>query len=412
MSTVEFMATLQRRLMQPSAPRRLASVVGEEEVSAFLREGRLIVSCTCGTEACAHARRALAWLCHTESPASVTAPASADEARAPLSIFPSALEVDLMPLADALDALLLAVVRAGSAAQTSPTIRDAVEQVVSKAEKPTPLGLARWLGRLQEALGRGDPGKIARVLEGARRFSDDIRKGAAVNGSDATQRRHALQRMVAWLGASVAAGRALEPLEDAVLIEVAREWLPGGPRERIERRYLMDLARGELLREERARAVMDASVGPCPRVVQVAFAEVESFGEPKRVRLLQYAVSPKPTDQHWAKVDRFTARLVRQLAATYAAAMSVCPGLAEPFVLFAPRRLSLERPELIDADGERLAVIGDAEKPLFETLRAACEGGRLLWVSGRLIGVAGALFIRPASALVQVGERQRLCRIA
>jgi hypothetical protein len=325
-------------------------------------------------------------------------------------MFPRGPDIDLSPLADAVDALLLAVVRAGTGAQGSPTIRDAIEQVVSKAEKPTPLGLARWLGRLQEALGRGDPGKLARVLEGARRFTEDIRKGAS-SGS-ASERRQALHRTVAWLGASIAGGRAVEPLEEAVLIEVAREWLAGGPRERIERRYLMDLARGEVLREERARAVMDASVGPCPRVVQVAFGEVESFGEPKRVRLLQYAVSPRPTEQHWAKVERFTARLVRQLAATYAAAMSACPGISEPFVLFAPRRLATERPELIDADGERLPVIGDAERPLFETLRAVCDGGRLVWVSGRLIGVAGALFIRPASALVQVGDRQRLCRIA
>jgi hypothetical protein len=400
------MATLQRRLMHPAAPRRLASVVGDDEVSVFLREGRLIVSCTCGVEACVHARHALTWLCNPEA-AGVTSTSA--EVRTPLSMVPRAPDVDLAPLADALDALLLAVVRAGTAAQGSATIRDAIEQVVSKAERPTPLGLSRWLGRLQEALNRGDPGKIARVLEGARRFTDDIRTLAL--RADPAQRRHSLQRMTAWLGASVTAGRAVEPLEDVVLIEVAREWLAGGPRERIERRYLMDLARGELLREERARAVMDASVGPCPRIVQVAFGEVEAFGDPKRVRLLQYAVSPRPTEQHWAKVERFTARLVRQLAATYAAAMSACPGISEPFVLFAPRRLSAERPELIDADGERLAVLADAERPLFETLRAVCEGGRLLWVSGRLIGVAGSLFIRPASALVQVGDRPRLCRI-
>ena len=398
MDLAELSVRLERRFSSPSAPKRLVAQVGDELVTFSAREARLQAQCTCGAAQCEHFARALLWLAESDGLVSPT------EVAVHSSLRPKLNEADLASFADALDALLLAVLRAGTDSHGSPTVRDAVEQVVACADKPTPLGLARWLGRLQEALGRGDSGKIARVLEGARRLTDEIRA--------ADTSREAMRRRAAWLGPAATGGRGGEPIEDAVLIEVAREWMGGGPRERIERRYLLDLARGDVLREDRARAVMDVSVGPCPRIVQVAFGEVEPFGEPKRVRLLQYAVSPRPTAQHWAAVERFAARLVRQLGATYASAMSACPAIAEPFVLFAPQRLSNARAELVDGDGERLPLLAEAERTLFETLKDVTEGGQLVWVAGRLIGIAGGLFLRPVSALVRIGEEPRHFRLA
>jgi hypothetical protein len=375
--------------------KRVQLEIAGEQVVLFLRKGQLHGQCTCGAQPCDHLETALHFL--GERPSLVP---SDPRARSSLRPPAPAGGPDLAPVAEAFDELRLAVARAGSSAPDSPAIRDALEQLVQRAGTPVPLGLSRWIARLLEALALRETGQVARLLDGTRQLADDIVSGE--RGSAAQLRKRA------WLGLSE--GPVHDSLTDATLLEIARERLAGVSRVAIERRYLVDLSSGEIFKEERRVGDQEMSVGPCPRVVHVAFAEVESGALPRRVRLLQYTVSAQPSAEQWARIKDHALHNVRELSARFAAGQKAAPGLAEPFVLLAPRTLS-SAPDarLRDANGD--AVQLSDETPAADALRAASADGELVWVAGRLLGLSRGLVMRPASALVRRADGLHLNRI-
>jgi hypothetical protein len=383
-----------------SGVRRVACHVGGEEVLLFVRGGELRAVCTCSRDQCEHYQRALFWLCGAEDGLE-----AGDDPRLRTSQRPSTpVPVDHTALADAVDGLLLSVVRAGVTGASSPSVRDAIDQVVVRAPTPLPLGLSRFLGRLNDALSRQDVGKTARVLEGARRFADALREERPSSENQA--------RRFAWLGTGAFGARALEPMEDAMLLEVGRERVAGLQRNAIERRYFVHLKKLEVVREEHLRTDAEASVGPCPRLLHVAFGELEQFGVPRRARLLQYAVAAELTDAHWTLVEPVVQSSVRELRRRYVAAVQQCPAQSEPFVIFAPAELQEEpRAALVDAQGEHLGLPEEAEQPLADVLRHLAKEATLVWVAGRLMSLSRGLVLRPVSALLKRGDGLHFVRI-
>ncbi len=384
---------------------RLSCEIGGEQITLFTRDNLLRALCTCGAERCEHYATAVRWLDVEQAPLE-SIPISTHDPRVRSSLRPAtATGTDYGALADGFDALLLAVVRSGVSAAGSPSVRDATDRLIAIAPSPMPLGLSRWLGRLHEGLQRADVGQTARVLEGARMFSDELR------ASHLTPQQVA--RRNAWLAPMPVGQRSVQPLESATLLEVAREWLSGVERGAIERRYLLDLEEGEIVREERARSESEISVGPCPRVLHVAFGEVEPFGAPRRVRLLQYTVSVRPTAQQWAQTEPFAKRLVRHVAEAYETAVSVCPALVEPFMLVVPRKVELShKPMWLDAEGQRMSLAEDSAHPIAELLQQASERGRIMWIAGRLVGLAQGLVLKPVSLLIERADGPQLVRVS
>src|SRR5690606_25355215 len=124
----------------------------------------------------------------------------------------------------------------------------------------------------RSSLATADDRGLARAMFGAVRLAEDLR---------AKQRsEEAWRRIVSWLGTTARPAGTVQALTDRVLVEIARESLSGRVRAAIERRYLLDLTSTEVFREERA-AGQAASVGPCPRRIDVGLGEAEQ-GAPLR----------------------------------------------------------------------------------------------------------------------------------
>lgn len=379
--------------------RRVSIDVLGEQVTFTRRDAGVQAVCSCGAEGCEHYRVALRFF--GDEPAATLLPAPAPKARA--SSRPAALSHDdAEAVAEALEELCLATARAGTSAHDSPSIRAALDQLIASAPQPLPLCLLRFIGRFHDALAVGEAAGAARLLSGAQSWAEEVRRGDRSQGS--------LARRRAWLGSLE--GEAPASLTDVTLVEVGREWLTGLTRSSLERRYLVDVSNGELYAEERRRGEQDISVGPCPRVVHVAFGELDTATEPPRARLLQYTVSPEPGEPHWERLAELGETRLPELLAHYADAAERCPGLAEPVVLFAPRELGQGSAGCLrDATGARLELRDDQDAPAADTLRELTAGGDLVWVAGRLKGKAAGLSLRPISLLVRKHGRVRLLRV-
>jgi hypothetical protein len=302
---------------------------------------------------------------------------------------------DRLALASALEDVVTSVVRLGARkADGAPSVQDAIERLVEAAPDPLPLGIDRWIGRLRSALARRDVDTLARVLDGAARVSEDMQ-----SNEPGTQ---ALRRIVSWLGATQDMAGDVEPIYERVLVEIGREWLAGLNRSGIERRYLVDLGSGDVYREERPRGELAASVGPCPRIVSVGFAEVELGAQPRRIRLLQYAVSPNVSEEDWSQIVDASARSFAPLARTYREALDAFPGLAEPFALLAPSRCDTED-GLLPYDNEDVPLpIAHADDPGgAAALEALGQQTKVEWLAGRLIDAEGRLMLLPCAAATQ-----------
>jgi hypothetical protein len=369
--------------------RRITIEIEHEQVTFTRREARVQAVCTCGVEHCEHHSAALRFFAE-EGAAAALAPRESGQ-RSSLRP-PAPARNEARALAEALSELCLATARAGTRAADSPSLRAALEQLNAAAPEPLPVPLARFIGRFTHALLSGEVGEVARLLTGAQRFSDELLGGERSPDSQARAR--------AWLGTT--GGDAPAALTDVVLMEIGREWLAGRVRSAIERRYLVDLASGELYCEERRRGDPDISVGPCPRIVQVAFAELETALSPGRARLLQYTVTPEPSALQWTRLAELGEGEVSALATRFAQAERRCRGMAEPAALFAPRELVVgPSSSLRDSMGVRLALSDDSEAPMAETLRALSGDGELVWILGRLRGLESGLSLRPISVLVK-----------
>ena len=369
-----------------------------EQVTLWLREGQLRERCTCGAEACEHLRLAQALL---GTSVSGLASAGSSDAR-PRSLRPVPSAGEPTQVADALDELSLAAARAGFAHPDSPSIQRAIAQLLET--EPVPPAIARYVGRLSRALARADVGAVARLLDGALRLADELRQ--------AEPRADAVARQRAWLGARAAGSPA--SVADLSLLEVAREWLTGLDRAAIERRYLLDLASGEVFVEERPRAAPDASVGPCPRLLHVAFAELEVAHRPAQLRLLQYTLSLQLTSEHWSRVMKFAQTEVAGVRARYLHDLAAAPALAEPLVIFTPAVLQDGNiVALRDAHGGLLPLADtEAENDgRTQVLRDLGESGSLACVLGRLVEGDHGLALCPLSAVVRRGASLTLQRL-
>jgi hypothetical protein len=309
-------------------------------------------------------------------------------------------------LADALDDLLVAIVRVGvREARSSATVDAVVERIVAAAPKPLPLGIGRWIGMLRAALATIDTDVVGRMLEGAAQVADDLRASSP--------HEKARRRIVAWLGATADTPGDVERVSDRTLVEVAREYVHGLDRTAIERRYLMCLDSGEIFREERPRGGAGVSIGPCPRAVSVGLGEVEEGAAPRRIRLLQYAVNNQLTGDDWTRFEGFAHRKFDALARDYREAMRAYPGLAEPFVVVAPAACGRD-PELVLLDTSEDALpLARAEEPsLAAALAMFVRDEDPAWVAGRLVDAEGSLLLVPCAAAITDGASRRVLRIS
>jgi hypothetical protein len=382
--------------------RRVTFDVHGEQLTLFVRHGKLFAQCTCGAEACEHQKLAASFLGLDK--ASLPTPAATESVhRSSLRPPPPGRDGDLAALAGALDDLCLAMARTGLDAPDSPSIREAFEQVLAHAPRPPSLTLARWIGRLGEALAVGELGKVARLLDGAQRWVLETRAEHPSSSS--------VSQLRSWLGRSE--GDLQATLADSTLVEVGREWLTGTSRASIERRYLLDLHDGEVYCEERRRDEQDISVGPCPRLVHLAFAELDQAVQPGRLRLLQYTVSPEPSHEQWRQLSEFARTRVDDLCSYYASIARRAPGTSEPFVLFSPQngQLGTDQALIRDSQEKGIELVDDADVPIVDTLRAMAERDEVVWIAGRLTGLTRGLVLRPTSMLLKREGRFSLRRV-
>jgi hypothetical protein len=268
---------------------------------------------------------ALAWLAGGGTPAAATGAGLGVRARTAETPDADGGRERWDAIAEAVDDVVTAVVRLGvERALGSPSVDEAEERLAEVVGDPAPLGVARWVGRLRHALATFDVELTARQLDEGARLVVHLREGAPS--------REGRARLLGWLGTHAPGAAPRETLSVRTLFEIGREWVAGFHRGEIQRRYLVDLASGEVFREERLRGA-PASLGPCPRAVSLAFGEVEPGASPRRIRVLQYAVALEVRRDAWEKIEEHGRRDFVALADDYRHAVQSCPGLSEPFAV-------------------------------------------------------------------------------
>lgn len=305
-------------------------------------------------------------------------------------------------LAKALEDLLTAVLRVGiEKAPQAPSVEDALERIISVAPQPTPAGLGRFIGRLQQEIETGEARRLARILEGSAQLAEALRAELPTSEVE--------ERLRAWLGAHVGSALKIDPLYDRTMIEVGREWISATERASIERRYLVDIQSGGVYREDRPRSAT-ASLGPCPREIRVGLAEVETGPAPLRIRVLQYEVQPDVPSSSWKRLEQVASRSFAQVTEAYRRAIRAHPSLAEPFALVAPYRIERHGafkaydpegyPLLLDRSQRRGAVLA------FYDLVA--QGVEPSWLAGRLADTGTTLCLIPFGIGTRDGAYIRL----
>ncbi len=308
-------------------------------------------------------------------------------------------------LAEALRDVVVAVVRAGTEeARRAPAVQEALEEVIGAAGGAAPLGLARWVGMLKNALAAEDVDRCAWLLDGAGRFAEALERGQA----DPVSRR----RRVGWLGA--VNPRERTRVSDRTLVEVGREVLSGLERRSLERRYLVCLSSGEVFREERFVRSAPLSVGPCPRLVSVGLADVEDGVHPKRIRLQQYAVASEPSRDQWSALGDVSTRSFVGLAESYREARLRFAGISEPFALLAPAEVLAtdDALALVDAQEHPLPIARSADPSVADAMLEFLAGERPAWAAGRLIDAQGALMFVPVTVAKGEPSRPQVLRLA
>lgn len=305
-------------------------------------------------------------------------------------------------LADALDDLLTAITRIGvDKAQHAPSVDAALERLIGVAPKPTPSGLGRFIGRLQQAIRSAELRRVARLLEGASELADALRA--------ATPSAQAELRIGAWLGTRPGSRPDVELLHDRTMIEVGREWLSGTERASLERRYLIDAHSGGIYREDRLRNA-NASLGPCPRQLQVGLAEVEPGPNPRRIRVLQYEVEPDVPAESWDRLHQVASQSFVEITEQYRCALRSSPALCEPFALIALFRIERNGGfTAFDAEGHQL-VLDRSERrgAVLAFYDLLAQGIEPSWLAGRLTDAGTTVCLTPFAMGTFDGKYTRL----
>ena len=378
-----------------------------ELVSLSVSEGKLRYSCSCGQFRCAHVKFALRFCAHADERRAGAAEVTRRSSTRMERVVPELLRpVDpktggvlrTQPLAEALDDVVTAVVRAGVASERVASVHETLSRVEHEAGLPLPMGVRRWLGCMREALELNDVAHAAQALSSAAALAADLRSEAP-NAA-------ARERITSWLGGVIAEN--VERVSDRQLIEVARECVNGTERMQIERRYLIDVHSGVAFREECLRREAPASVGSCPRLIGVALAETELGCAPRRMRLLQYTTTPKIDRASWDLLAAWGQRDSEALAASYRSAQSQFGALSEPFALTAPRAIDHGAQLALVLDrGPVLPLATEDEPGALRRMEDLAEASTLAWVAGRLFDRAGQLLLKPLAAGFVDGDRIR-----
>jgi hypothetical protein len=357
-----------------------------EIVSLRMGSDQLSWSCSCGKASCTHAITALRFVAGVSDARNTRTALDRQAARTQPKAEPRSLD-----LAEALDDVVTSVVRAGVANASNASIAETLQRLIAAAGSPVPLGLSRWIARLQRALDLRDVSLAAHALACATKLSTTLREGA--------QSADAIELVTTFLGVTIGDDRAITRESDRTFIEIAREWLPGVERSQIERRYLIDLHSGERYREERLRRDASASLGPCPRRIEVGFAEVERGVLPRRARVLQYTTSPVIDAVTWRRVESWAERDFTSARDHYRAGLSAFGVLSEPFVLLAPT--ALRRDDvlgLVDERGQLLPLHQDEDLGWVRRFEDVAAVTLPAWVAGRLLDRDGRMMLRPLAA--------------
>jgi len=366
-----------------------------EMVTLSLRDDELQCVSSDGRNDGPHVMAALRFIAGTEPREDATPPRPV-----PAIAGPTLGRASPNELAEALDDLLTAIARVGvSKAQYAPSVDAALERVVDVAPQPTPPGLGRFIGRLQQEIRSGEPLHIARILDGASQVADALRADAPTRDSE--------QRLSAWFGVRPGSSPDVERLYDRTMIELGREWLSCTERASVERRYLIDIRSGSIYREDRPRNAT-ASLGPCPRQLRVGLAEVEAGPAPQRIRILQYEVQPDVPTESWARVQQVADRNFAHLTEGYRRSVEAHPSLAEPFALIAPYRIERNGVfKAFDAEGHRLLLNRSERRgAVLAFYDLLAEGVEPSWVAGRLTDTGATLCLTPFA----VGTRDQTYR--
>jgi len=382
---------------------------GNELVALRLAPQGLSWVCSCAQQRCDHARAAIALIAGTDGVPAVrisSAPPAAtvvedrtsDVYESGLSSSPEVriveqsdrvFQADAEGLASALQDVVTAVARVGArAGEAAASVRDSLVPLLEVAPSPTPLGISRWIGRLNLSLADGDVEGLARVLHGASCLAAALR----VETPDALARA----RIGSWLGALSGDALGVDRMSDRTMLEIGREWLDGVDLSSIERRYVLDLRSGEVFREEKLRDSQAASLGSCPRTLHVGLAEIEKGAWPRRIRLLQYAATPTVSQGAWDLAASWAVRDFASLVDGYRTAISTFPGIAEPFAIVAHESITeAATPCLVDGGGRPLPLTGGSQPEGLEHLQAVIARGPPQWLAGRLVDMGGVLRFRP-----------------
>ena len=309
----------------------------------------------------------------------------------------------LTELAIALDDLLTAITRVGvRGAQHAPSVDAALERLTGAAPMPMPSGLGRFLGRLRRELRAESSLQVARMLHGAARLGDALRRDGPTDDES-------IRRIEAWLGARGGADVAVDLLYDRCMVEIGREWLHGAERASVERRYLIDVQTGVVFREDRPRNAV-ASLGPCPRELRVGLAEVEAGPAPRRIRVLQYEVEPDVRAETWEHVGHTANGSFAELIEQYRRSLETEPALSEPFVLIKPYRIERNGVfKAFDSEGHQF-VLDRTERrgAVLAFYDLLAEGLEPAWLAGRLTDTGGTVCITPLAVGTRQGRYVRL----
>ncbi|MGB0679357.1 MAG: hypothetical protein ACPGUV_06825 [Polyangiales bacterium] len=302
-------------------------------------------------------------------------------------------------LSVALSDLVTTVLRVGlDDALAAAAVQDAFEAAsTALMTAQAPLG-PRLLARLHRALGQGQMQTALVLLAEISALCAHV--SAPVQAPRAPEQRLQLQ---SWLGDACVSEP--ERLQDAVLLEVARERVASFGHACLHRRYWLRV-RDAALFVEAGQAAGALSVGPIPRLLHVGLAQLLPAYALPRLQLLQYVVEAGPSAAHWQASDTAVVRDCSVILQAWDRAPA-----AEPVFLFAPHQVHWGEAGGVceDSAGQRLRLVG-ALPGQCQALRRVWSEAPVRWLCVRVQLSDAGVELVPLSLLQGEGEHFRLWR--